>query len=736
MMKMPDFLAAEPGGEFHIIEAAEKAVDLKNITGGIAYSGGKIRQWWSDIPVVVDIAGMTLAAQVPLLYNHINDPHYRLGELQIAKTADKIAVSGGSIHQETDLAREIVAQGKKYDWQLSIGGAPQATETVPEGETRFVNGREQSGPFNCITKSTLREVSVVAVGADSDTHLKIAASFGLSINHNQTQGTAMDPKLKAYLLAKFTLGADVTDDAIKAHLKSLNLTMEAMDREYKAIAAVLAPSAVAPTAESGKTAPAVAAQPVVAAAAVPAVVASANPTPVASAVSQEQIAAAVQVELGKAREQENQRVAAINVETTDYPELRAVAINGGWTVDAVKQTITGIKAVQEKRPQHGGNIIVKTGSEINRNVLEAALCLRENLGEESLLKAYGEQTLTAADDMRDLSLRDLVVICARMEGKPVGVGFNNDSIRAGFSTVSLPGILSNVANKVLRQSYDIQPVIATKLCSEGDLNDFKVSERYRMTDIGELKQIGADGEFKEGGLSEDKATNQLETYGKKITLTRKMIVNDDLNAFTAIPRSMGNKAARMIDKLFFTRLLANPNQNDGKALFSTNHKNFLSGATSAFSKDALAALLKLFLDQVDADNEPIVVEPKFLLVPTALYEDAIELTKSQVVVIAGGATSTVRPAMNGISLKNLEVVSAPHLGNKKFDGYSDTGFYLFGDPKQIDTFEIGYLKGRRAPTVETGAVDFDVLGISYRVYFDVGVKEQDFRGMTFSQGKA
>ena len=48
--------------------------------------------------------------------------------------------------------------------------------------------------------------------------------------------------------------------------------------------------------------------------------------------------------------------------------------------------------------------------------------------------------------------------------------------------------------------------------------------------------------------------------------------------------------------------------------------------------------------------------------------------------------------------------------------------------------EIGYLRGKRTPTVERGNVDFDKLGISWRVYFDVGVREQDHRGAYFAKG--
>ena len=54
----------------------------------------------------------------------------------------------------------------------------------------------------------------------------------------------------------------------------------------------------------------------------------------------------------------------------------------------------------------------------------------------------------------------------------------------------------------------------------------------------------------------------------------------------------------------------------------------------------------------------------------------------------------------------------------------------------VDTFEIGYLKGRRIPLVEQGETDFDTLGIKFRVYFDLGVREQDYRGLTKFKGEA
>lgn len=151
--------------------------------------------------------------------------------------------------------------------------------------------------------------------------------------------------------------------------------------------------------------------------------------------------------------------------------------------------------------------------------------------------------------------------------------------------------------------------------------------------------------------------------------------------------------------------------------------------------DSLKKAVQKFLDQTDLDGQPINVEPKFLVVPTALKHLAIELTQGAT-LISSGSTDTIRPALNVLADENLSVVSSPYLANSKYPGASDSAWYLFGAPGQVDTFEIGYLKGKRTPTVEKGDLDFNQLGMWFRVYFDVGVREQDFRGIVKANGSA
>ena len=129
---------------------------------GLAYSGGKMRLFGWSRPVVVDMAGMNIPESVPLLANHENHTLCRVGVVNASLTGGRLEISG-EIVAGGELAETIVAQGRAgADWQLSIGAEVEAAELVQEGK-RTVNGVEHEAPFYHVTKSTLREVSVVAV---------------------------------------------------------------------------------------------------------------------------------------------------------------------------------------------------------------------------------------------------------------------------------------------------------------------------------------------------------------------------------------------------------------------------------------------------------------------------------------------------------------------------------------------------------------------------------------------
>ena len=173
--------------EFTLIEAAGGRPKV----AGTAYSGGKMSlPGWRN-PVVVDLSGMEIPETVPLLTNHENRTDARIGMVR-AKVEGSALLIEGEILSESEAAGGIVAQGKAgADWQLSIGADVRESELVKDKAN--VNGMEQDGPFHCIRKSVLREVSVVAVGADSATRMRVSAQFNL----NGETGTMTDDEKRA-----------------------------------------------------------------------------------------------------------------------------------------------------------------------------------------------------------------------------------------------------------------------------------------------------------------------------------------------------------------------------------------------------------------------------------------------------------------------------------------------------------------------------------------------------------
>ena len=641
---------------------------------GVAYSGCDIMQWRG--PMVVDLAGMEFAPQIPLMNSHYNDPAYKLGEVKPRVEGNLLLVEG-SITSQSEDAKRIVADGKLSKWQLSIGASILGQKFVDKGEKAKVNGMEFQGPITIVSKSLLREVSVVAIGADKNASMEITASLeltGLHFTNPEEQGVTMgenENKNEAAKNAAVNAGAQPADGRTPAP------------------------------------------QPVV------------EPPPVQAKASDDEIKAAAEKAAQDTRNAERRRVVLVReICNGEFPDIEAKAIEEGWDENQTSKAV--LDAVRAKRPNTGPNI--NTGVQaVGKEEMECALCLRLGVKAEDLAKTYKENTVDAALDISDISLKEVIHECIRLEGKTPRsrVGINDDDIKLSFSTVSLPGILSNVANKIMLESYRAVNPVAVRLCSEGNLNDFKVSDRYRMTDIGDLEPIAPDGEIKDGGVTEEHATNQIDTYGKKFCLTRKMIINDDLGAFAKIPKMMGSRAAKLVDKLFFARLLANPVQEDGNQLFSAAHANLIA-TNGTFGKNSLQKAIELFENQVDADNQPIAASPAKLLVPTALKFQARELLNSAL-MIATGTTDALHPAKNILADENLEIISSAYLTNAK-------DWYLFANPDEIDTFEIGYLKGKRTPTIQQGDTDFNTLGLWYRIFFDVGVREQDHRGMLKSIG--
>lgn len=418
---------------------------------------------------------------------------------------------------------------------------------------------------------------------------------------------------------------------------------------------------------------------------------------------------------------EAQRVANIaSICGTKYPEIQAKAIEEGW--DETRTELHVLRASRPKfPPTWQSQAAVATGS-----VLEAALLThmgKHELGEKTL----GPIAMEQAGQMGATSMLDLCRASLQADGRDVPTG-RMEMIKAALSTMSLPTALGNVANKMLLDSYSETPASWRAFCATRSTNDFKTNTAIRPSFTGQLEQVAPGGELKHGGITEALTEFRIDTFGKMLSIDRRQLVDDDLSVFEETAAAFGRMAMRRLSDLVFAVLLTNEGN-----FFSVANGNFLDGADSALTIDALANAITLMRTQRDAQGNDLDLRPATLLVTPELEPVARMLLESEYIERA-----TDVPTGNSLRRAvNLEV--EPRLSNTaKFgSAASDKHWYLFTKPNAVPMI-VAFLNGKQTPTVEYFGLDQNVnrLAAAWRVYFDFGAKLVDPRAAVRSKGEA
>ena len=424
---------------------------------------------------------------------------------------------------------------------------------------------------------------------------------------------------------------------------------------------------------------------------------------------------------------ETNRVEAIHkIGNGEQPELEAKAISEGWSVDQFE--LHFLRASRPTQPHQRTE-----PQRPMQMVLEAIAMQAGGLSLQAMEKRYSEPVLETVDKYRGVKLLEF---CELACGQPLPRYFNNSCawLEAAFSTTSLPGLLTNIANKMLLEGYNYVDDSWRRVCKIASVNNFQQHSRHRM--IGEFKfeKVGEGGELKHGKLSEQKYTQKASTYGIMFGLSREMIVNDDLTALTDLPRNVGLGAGEAITDMVWQLLLSNPTQDDGKTFFHKDDKNYQDGAGTTLNVDGLTLAEIAFMEQTKPNGRPLGLPATILLVPTSLKVVAEMLMKATTL---NETTPENVPKVNtNPHTGKYEVVSTSYLSNAGFKNSSSKAWYLFADPNRLPALEVAFLGGQDRPTVERADANFENLGIMFRGYLDFGVKEQDHRGALKMKGEA
>ena len=149
---------------------------------GLAYAGGIIRPSGSG-PTVIDLAGLELPPELPLLADHQDDALHVVGKGKPEILRGAVYIEGELLPGTLVADRMIALLRANTPLGLSVGIEVTQSRAIRSGEVVNINGRALRGPFTLVTKGVLREISVVPVAADRDASVRIAATANLERMH-------------------------------------------------------------------------------------------------------------------------------------------------------------------------------------------------------------------------------------------------------------------------------------------------------------------------------------------------------------------------------------------------------------------------------------------------------------------------------------------------------------------------------------------------------------------------
>jgi len=453
--------------------------------------------------------------------------------------------------------------------------------------------------------------------------------------------------------------------------------------------------------------------------------------PVAATIKKEVImteAEKTQAAEKKAAEKREVEAKALAKDAERRTKMRAAFANHlghegvrGLMDTCLDDTAMTVSAASEQLLNHLGKDVTALGSQPS-TVIVADVVDKFRVGAQSaLLARAGLATDDYQNDYRGYSLAEMARKVLNMHGIDTTRMGKLDLVAAAFThtTGDFGNLLINTANKAMLMGYDEADETFQAWTNVGELPDFKLATRADLDSFPALDKVPSGGEYKTATVGDRGETIQLATFGKLFAISRQSIINDDLGAFTRIPRKMGRAAVRTVGNLVYAILTGNPNMSDNVALFHATHNNLLTGA--AVSTASVDAMRVAMAKQKDASKNASALNIRLanVIVPIAL-EGAAKVVRDSENEVGGSATTKNNTVPNSVR-GTFEVIS-----DARLDEASATNWYGAANSGMHDTIEVSYLDGNAMPRLEQQN-GWNVDGTEFKVSLDAGVSPLDFR---------
>jgi len=431
----------------------------------------------------------------------------------------------------------------------------------------------------------------------------------------------------------------------------------------------------------------------------------------------------------EAQRAERERIAGIDgaieaaralVGTETAAHIRREAVERGWHPDQARRSLFDAMVKSAAPPAIPARPETGQGHDSPSEILDA---MAEALAARSM-PGYQPQGAGRHAEFMGWRPSDMIGELLRVRGER-NVPRNPTLLaeRAFHTTSDFPLLLSAAANKMLLAAYQPAAPSYRQIFLRRDFRDFKPHRHLRVGDFPTLMPLMENGEIQAGTMSESQEIVLLQTFARRIRVTRPMLVNDDLGAFTDFAAAIGRRVADFENATAYA--LLNQANGDGPtltngpaAVFGTAAARLNKAAAgSALDINNLAAGRAAILRQKTLDGLPISVGNAMKL----LVGPSLELPARQLTVSVGATQISNANIYAGF----VQPLVEPLIPNNRW--------YLFADPPTAPVYVYGYLNGAEGPQVTTGPVS-GVDGVEVSVIFDFGVGAIDWRGAWFNPG--
>jgi hypothetical protein len=419
-------------------------------------------------------------------------------------------------------------------------------------------------------------------------------------------------------------------------------------------------------------------------------------------------------------------------------DLKAKAVAGEIDRPAL---LAGLLSIRNAAMPQAPAPAVHVSKAADLRAIEAAACLSAGaMNEDQGVKAYGADVMDQAYKFRRMGIRETMERALAACGLTLRVDREiSRDVRAAFSTnEAAAGVFGAVANKAIARQFAPGRSAAERICGVASHQNFHAHTVYTLGISGTLEKVAPTGEIKHLAMDSENYTRQVETRGAMLGVSRQDLINDDLGALAQAATNIAQKAYTARELAAFTAINAT---GAGASHFTAARGNYISGANTTLTHDGVRQAVAAFRALEDKNRNPLLVEPRILLVPRELEYAAKLLVAPMGTLIASGLASTSAASVQSnanIYVGAFEVVQSTLLSKSTITGYSTTAWYLLTDPASGDpaAVELAYLNGVQTPVVEQVDQPADVLGIAWRVFYDFGVAMAEWRAGVKSKGAA